>query len=64
VDNGGSTEAIANCRVTRDGAPRADDIALRTPPVPANGSITMSRVLPVPDQPPRYNPLRLTVTCS
>jgi hypothetical protein len=64
VANSGSSDAIANCRVTRDGFPRADDLALRTPPVPGNGSVTISRLLPAPDEPPAYNPGRLTIACT
>ena len=64
IENQGSSDSIANCRVTRDGAPRSDDLALRTPPVPANSSITITRALPTPDEPPLYDPARLTVNCS
>jgi hypothetical protein len=64
IDNQGSSDSIANCRVTRDGSPRSDDLALRTPSVPANSSITITRVLPVPAEPPPYDPARLTVTCT
>jgi hypothetical protein len=64
IENHGSSDAIANCRVTRDGSPRSDDLALRTPSVPANSSITISRTLPVPDTPPDYDPARLTVSCT
>ncbi len=64
IENQGSSDSIANCRVTRDGSPRSDDLALRTPSVPANSSITITRTLPVTQEPPPYDPTRLTVTCT
>ena len=64
IENQGSSDSIANCRVTRDGSPRSDDLALRTPSVPANSSITITRTLPVPVEPPPYDPARLTITCG
>jgi hypothetical protein len=64
IENQGSSDSFANCRVTRDGAPRSDDLALRTPSVPANSSITITRTLPVTVEPPPYDPTRLTVSCT
>ena len=64
IENQGSSDSIANCRVTRDGSARSDDLALRTPMVPANRSITITRTLPVPAQPPPYDPARLTIACG
>jgi hypothetical protein len=64
IENQGSSDSIANCRVTRDGSPRSDDLALRTPTVPANSSITIARTLPVPAEPPPYDPARLTISCG
>jgi hypothetical protein len=64
IENQGASDSIANCRVTRDGSPRSDDLALRTPTVPAHSSVTIIRTLPTPIDPPPYDPTRLTVTCS
>ena len=64
VDNQGSSDSFANCRVTRDGSPRADDLALRTPSIAAHGTVVITRTLPVPAEPPPYDPTRLTISCT
>lgn len=64
VSNAGASDSVATCRVTRDGAPRPDDLVIRTDSIPAGGSLRLSRQLPVPDQPPAYDPTRLTLICT
>jgi hypothetical protein len=64
VTNGGAAEAMADCRFTRDGLPRPDDVAFRSPRLPAGQTITLERVL-TPDLAAdvAYDAERLSVIC-
>jgi hypothetical protein len=64
VTNEGS-EGVADCRVTRDGVPRPDDLAFRTEPVPGGQTVVLQRELAAPphDSVP-YDDESLTVDCS
>jgi hypothetical protein len=65
VANEGTSEAIADCRFTRDGVPRPDDVAFRSPRLPAGETVTLERVLPPdPDSFVAYDAARLTVVCT
>jgi hypothetical protein len=45
VTNEGTGDAAADCRVTRDGVPRPDDLALRSPVLAAGETVTFDRTL-------------------
>jgi hypothetical protein len=65
VANTGTTGGIANCRVTRDGAPRQDDPAYRTERIEPGASTTLDRVIPAPPiNSPAYDPERMSVICT
>jgi hypothetical protein len=65
VTNEGDTDGLADCRFTRDGVPRPDDAAFRTPRVVAGGTIDLRRELSQrPDDPVGYVPELLSVICS
>lgn len=64
VTNGGDSEAMADCRVTRDGVPRPDDVAFRSPRLGAGQTLSMERLL-TPDlgADVAYDAERLSVIC-
>ncbi len=65
VTNEGDDEGVADCRVTRDGVPRPDDLAFRTVALPGGETVTFERELAAP--PPDsvgYDPEALTVVCT
>ena len=64
VTNEGTDESVADCRITRDGVPRPDDVAFRTVAVPAGETITLERELTAPPAAPAYDPEALTVVCT
>jgi hypothetical protein len=65
VTNEGATEAVADCRLTRDGVPRPDDLAFRSPPLPAGHTLTLQRdVAREPDSLVAYAPDSLSVICD
>lgn len=64
VSNAGADASIATCRITRDGAPRADDLSIRTQSIPAGGTVQLTRELPIPDAPPPYDPTKATLLCT
>ena len=65
IVNESEAERVADCRVTRDGVPRPDDLAFRTERLPAGELVLVERVVPplrassVP-----YALDRLTVVCT
>lgn len=64
VTNEGQDEGVADCRVTRDGVPRPEDLAFRTQPLPAGATVTFERELSPPQVAPAYDLESLTVDCS
>lgn len=65
VRNKGSQTGIANCRVTRDGAPRPDDLVFRTPRIEPGATVVVQRDLPPPtDTQTAYDLPRVTVVCT
>jgi hypothetical protein len=65
VTNEGSAEAMADCRITRDGVPRPDDIAFRSPRLPAGQTVSLERVLVSdPDSYVAYDAERLSLICK
>jgi hypothetical protein len=64
VANTGADDSIATCRITRDGAPRPDDLVIRTVSIPAHGSVRVTRELPLPAEPPPYDPTSATLLCT
>jgi hypothetical protein len=65
ITNAGEVDGVADCRITRDGVPRPDDLAFRSPSLAAGESVTIERELaPEPDSPVVYAADRLSVVCS
>jgi hypothetical protein len=65
VTNQGTRDGTPTCRITRDGAPRPDDLAFRTDRIPAGGSVDVSHVLPEPIVGvPAYDSNRITAVCT
>jgi hypothetical protein len=65
VSNAGSRSGVANCRVTRDGAPRPDDPSYRTERIEPGATVPLQRVLPAPPvTSPAYDLERMTVICT
>jgi hypothetical protein len=65
VTNEGDREGVADCRVTRDGVPRSDDLAFRTAALPAGQTVTFERQLAAPPEGSAgYDPEALTVVCD
>jgi hypothetical protein len=64
ITNDGSADGVADCRVTRDGVARPDDLAFRSPALAAGDSVTLERVLPAePQSLVPYDPESLSVIC-
>jgi hypothetical protein len=65
VTNEGVADAMADCRFTRDGVPRPDDVAFRSPRLPAGQTVSMERVLVSdPDSLVAYDTERLSLICK
>ena len=64
VTNEGERQGIADCRVTRDGVSRPEDLAFRTTALPGGETVTFERQLPPPAGSVGYDPEALTVDCS
>jgi hypothetical protein len=65
VTNEGASDGVADCRITRDGVPRPDDLAFRTGTVPGGETIVFERQLePPPGAGVPYDPEVLSVICS
>jgi hypothetical protein len=65
ITNEGRASGHADCRFTRDGVPRPDDVAFRTPEMAAGETLTLSRELaPEVDRPVAYLPDLLSVVCQ
>lgn len=65
VTNEGDSEGVADCRVTRDGVPRPDDLAFRTDSVPGGQTVTFERGLSAPPEGSvSYDSEAITVVCS
>jgi hypothetical protein len=65
IVNEGDAEGVADCRVTRDGIPRPDDLAFRTDPLAGGDRTLVERVLPpVPEGSQPYVPDSISVICT
>jgi hypothetical protein len=65
IVNESGSERVADCRVTRDGVPRPDDLAFRTERLPAGQLVLVERDLPpAPAASVPYALDRLTVVCT
>lgn len=64
VTNEGDDEGIADCRVTRDGVPRPEDLAFRTEWLPSGETVTIERELSAPEVAPGYDVESLSVECT
>jgi hypothetical protein len=64
VTNEGDVDGIADCRVTRDGVARPDDLAFRTVTLPGGETVTFERELAPPRVAPPYDVESLTVVCT
>ncbi len=63
VTNEGDEDGIADCRVTRDGVPRPEDLAFRTQALTGGETVTIERELAPPEVAPAYDLEALTVEC-
>jgi hypothetical protein len=63
ITNDGDRDGIANCRITRDGTPRPDDLAFRTERLAPGATVTVTRTMAAPDG-AILNPERMTVICA
>jgi len=65
VSNGGTRSGVANCRVTRDGAPRPDDPTYRPDRLDPGAFTSFTRTLPAPAETvAAYDLPRMTVICT
>jgi hypothetical protein len=65
ITNDGTADGVADCRLTRDGVPRPDDLAFRSPALAAGQTVTLERVLPAePDSLVPYDAESLSVICG
>lgn len=65
VTNEGESDGVADCRITRDGVPRPDDLAFRTGTVPGGETVLYERELdPPPGAGVPYDPEVLSVICT
>ena len=64
VSNEGPDEGVADCRITRDGVPRPDDLAFRTVALPGGETVSFERELTQPPTRPAYDTEALTVVCT
>ena len=64
VTNEGDDQGVADCRITRDGVPRPDDLAFRTTPLPGGETVTIERELEAPPAAPAYDLDALTIDCT
>lgn len=64
ITNEGGSEGIADCRVTRDGVPRPDDLAFRAARLAPAEMLIFERTVAQPrNGSVGYDPERLTVVC-
>ena len=65
VTNEGDSDGVADCRVTRDGVPRPDDLAFRTEALTGGQTVTLQRELEAPPEGSiAYDLEAITVICS
>ncbi len=65
VTNAGQSDGHADCKLTRDGVARADDVAFRTPEVPAGATLSLAQTVdPAPDDGIVYVADLISVVCS
>jgi len=65
VHNEGTQTGIANCRVTRDGGPRPDDLVFRTARIEPGATIIVQHDLPPPSETQTaYDLPNVTVICT
>ena len=65
VTNEGGSQGVADCRVTRDGVPRPDDLAFRTAALPGGEALAMERALTAPPMGSvGYDSEAITVVCT
>lgn len=65
VTNGGESAGVADCRVTRDGVPRPDDLAFRSPSLANGETVTIERELvQAPDSPVAYAAESVSIICE
>ncbi len=65
LTNEGDSDGVADCRVTRDGVPRPDDYAFRTPALAGGETLAVERQLAAPPEGSMgYDIGSVTVLCS
>jgi hypothetical protein len=65
IVNEGESEGVADCRITRDGLPRPDDLAFRSPKLPPGDFVLFERIVAQPVAGSvQYDPDRLSLVCT
>lgn len=65
VRNEGERRGVANCRVTRDGAPRQDDPTYRTEMIEPGAVVELRRTVPaVAEGTAPWDPERMSILCT
>ena len=65
IVNEAEASRVADCRVTRDGVPRPDDLAFRTQRLPAGEFVLVERIVPpAPAESVAYDFDRMSVVCT
>lgn len=65
IVNEGGSDGVADCRVTRDGVPRPDDLAFRSPKLPPGDLVLFERIVAQPFiGTVQYDPQRLSLVCA
>ncbi len=65
ITNDGAAEGVADCRFTRDGVPRPDDVAFRSPTLASGERVTLERALVrEPGSPVAYAADTMSVICT
>lgn len=64
IANEGTTDGVPDCRVTRDGVPRPEDLSFRTAALPAGESMSLERHIDDPPAGQPYVPEKISVVCG
>lgn len=65
IVNEGDSDGVADCRITRDGVPRPDDLAFRSPKLTPGELVIFERIVAQPIiGSAQYDPDRVSVVCT
>ena len=64
ITNDGAEEGVPDCRITRDGVPRPNDLAFRAGRLAVGETITVEQALAPPPAAPGYDLEAITVVCG